>query len=110
MASNNRVLTINGRSMKTVTDSLKHQLRKMLALRVGHFPEVINETGLSREIISKVHGGTANNPTLETVVRIAESCGYYVTFKKKEKYLAKNNDTRNRKPEVAARRRENKDW
>ncbi len=104
MATKDRIITIQGRSMKTVTDSLKHQLRKMLALRVGHFPEVINETGLSREIISKIHGGAANNPTLETVVRVAESCGYYVTFKKKEKYLAKN-QTRNRTPQKAAARR-----
>lgn len=104
-----RALTIQGRNIKTVTDALKHQLRKMLAQRVGHFTEVIAETGLSREIINKMHNGTANNPTLESVVRIAESCGYYVTFKKKEKYLAKNK-SRTRSPEKAAERRANKDW
>ena len=106
MAMSERVLTIKGRSIKTVTDSLKHQLRRMLSIRVGHFTEVISETGLSREIINKVHGGTANNPTLETVVRIAESSGYYVTFKKKEQYKKENmKNTRNRKPEIAAANR-----
>lgn len=110
MPKQNRILTIQGRNIRTVTDSLKHQLRKMVSKKVGHFPELINETGLSREIISKIHGGTANNPTLDTVVRIAEASGYFVTFKKKEAFLAKNKNKRTRSPEAREKRIKEKKW
>lgn len=108
LARENRVTVIKGRNVETLMDTLKHRMRQMLAKRAGHFPEVIAETGLSREIISKIHNGTANNPTLETAIRVAEACGYTIQFKLKESAMVKNSPeyrTRNRKPERAAARR-----
>lgn len=103
MKREDRKLIIKGRSVATIMDTLKHRLRQMLHTRVGHFTEVIKETGLSRENISKLHNGVATNPTLETAVRIAEACGYTLQFKKKEE--SKYKDNRNRKPQRAAKRR-----
>ena len=50
--------------------------------------------------------GTADNPTIETIVRIAEACGYFVCFKKKAEYKkTMKADSRNKPPEKANARR-----
>ena len=103
----NRVEKVHGRHIQTIMDTFKHRIRTMLRGRVGHFPEVCRETGLSRELISKMHNGLQENPTLESVVRVAEACGYTVQFQKKDE--AKFKDRRNRAPARAAPRRRDLD-
>lgn len=97
----NRVKIIGGRYIQTIMDTLKHRMRMMLRGRKGHFPEVCEETGLSRELISKLHNGLQENPTLETAVRLSEACGYSLIFLKKDETTTH----RNRAPAKAAARR-----
>lgn len=97
-----RVTKIKGRYVQTIMDTLKHRMRIMLRERKGHFPEVCAETGLSRELISRLHNGLQDNPTLETAVRLAEACGYSLIFVKKDEATTH----RNRRPAAAAARRQ----
>ena len=110
MKDDGKIKTIQGRSVKGVTDALVHQLRRMLSNKVGQFPRVMSETGLSRAIISKIHIGTSSNPTLDTIVRICESSGYTVVFRLKDSHKKENTNRRNRTPEDRAKRAKKNNW